>query len=174
VGCEGENAIFAVDTASGKVLSRIKTGPRPRGIAFTPDGKTAFVGNENEASITVIDASAHKAVGTIKIPPTEGTPTVPRPMGAAMSKDGKHLYYSLGRAKSLAVLDPVGRKFVRSIEDVGARPWGIALSDDGTRLYTANGGSGDVSIVNIESGKVEKKITTGGSPWGVVVASAPR
>ena len=41
----------------------MKTGPRPRGIAFTPDGKTAFVGNENGASITVIDAATHKVVG---------------------------------------------------------------------------------------------------------------
>ena len=52
--------------------------------------------------------------------------------------------------------------------------WGIALSADGRKLYTANGGSGDVSVVDIETGKVEKRITTGGSPWGVVVATAPR
>ena len=60
------------------------------------------------------------------------------------------------------------RQFVRTIEDVGTRPWGIAISADGRKLYTANGGSADVSVVDIESGKVEKRITTGGSPWGVV------
>ena len=74
-----------------------------------------------------------------------------------------------GRSRSPSST-PVGRKFVRKIDDVGARPWGIALSADGRKLYTANGGSGDVSVVDVETGKVEKRITTGGSPWGVVVA----
>ena len=46
---------------------------------------------------------------------------------------------------------------------------GNAVSADGKKLYSANGPSGDVSIVDVASGKVEKKIATGGSPWGVVV-----
>ena len=95
-------------------------------------------------------------------------------MGAAITPDGRQLFFSLGREKSIAILDAAGRKFVRKIEDVGTRPWGIALSADGRKLYTANGGSGDVSVVDIETGKVDKRITTGGSPWGVVVAAAPR
>jgi len=32
---------------------------------------------------------------------------------------------------------------------------------DGSKLYTANGPSGDVSIVDVATGKVEKKIATG-------------
>ena len=51
---------------------------------------------------------------------------------------------------------------------------GIALSADGRKIYTANGSSADVSVVDAETGKVEKRITTGGSPWGVVVAVTPR
>ncbi len=174
VGCEATNEVVAVDTAAHKVAGRVKTGARPRGIVFTPDNKTAFVGNENDANITIVDATAHKAVGTIKIPPTPGTPALPRPMGAAITRDGRQLFFSLGRAKSIAVIDPVARKFIRSIEDVGTRVWGIELSADDKKLYTANGGSGDVSVVDVETGKVEKRITTGGSPWGVVAAVTPR
>jgi YVTN family beta-propeller protein len=172
VGCEGTNEVFAIDTSTSKVVGKIATGARPRGIAFTPDGTTAFVANENEATITVIDATAHKASGTIKLPRQEGAPTPPRPMGAAMSPDGRLLYFSLGRAKAVAVIDVGKKEFVRAMTDVGARPWGIAISADGKTLYTANGSSGDVSIVNAETGAVEKRITTGGSPWGVVLAKA--
>jgi len=60
-------------------------------------------------------------------------------------------------------------KLVRTINGVGARPWGVALNADGSKLYTANGPSGDVSVIDVASDKVEKKISTGGSPWGVVV-----
>ncbi|MGH9373928.1 MAG: beta-propeller fold lactonase family protein, partial [Vicinamibacterales bacterium] len=130
--------------------------------------------NENDATVSVVDAVKHAVTATITIPPTEGTPTVPRPMGAVLSPDGSRLYVTLGRAKSVAVIDVAGRKFVRSIEDVGTRPWGIAISVDGRELYTANGPSGDISVVNIEGDTVEQRITTGGSPWGVVVAAAGR
>lgn len=88
-----------------------------------------------------------------------------------MAPDGRELYVSLGRAKSIAVIDPTSRKFVRSIEDVGARPWGIGISPDGKKLYTANGPSGDVSVIDIVSGKVDRRIAVGGSPWGVAVAN---
>ena len=54
---------------------------------------------------------------------------------------------------------------------MGARPWGIALSRDGKKLYTANGPSDDVSVLDVASGKVEKRIKVGGLPWGVVVSS---
>ena len=174
VGCEAENEVVAVDTASSKVVGRIRTGARPRGIAFTRDESTAFVAKENDASVSVVDTAKHLVTATIKIPPTKGTPTVPRPMGAVLSPDGRHLYVSLGRAKSIAVIDVPGRKFIRSIEDVGTRPWGIAISADGRKLYTANGSSADVSVVDIESARVEKRIATGGSPWGLVGAAPKR
>ena len=170
VGCEADGNVVAVDTASAKVLGAIKTGPRPRGIVFTPDGSTAFVANETDASVTVVDAAAHAPVATVKVPATEGTPTIPRPMGVVLSRDGRQLYVSLGRARSVGVIDVTTRAFVRSIEDVGTRPWGIAISPDGRKLYTANGPSGDVTVIDVASGAVEKRIATGGSPWGVVAA----
>jgi YVTN family beta-propeller protein len=35
-------------------------------------------------------------------------------------------------------------------------------------LFSANGSSDDLSIVNVKSGKVERKVKIGGLPWGVV------
>ena len=52
--------------------------------------------------------------------------------------------------------------------EVGERPWGIALSPDGTLLYTANGPSDDVSVVDLTTHTVIKKIKVGASPWGVL------
>ncbi len=171
VTCEGNNEVVAVDTTSYKVLARIATGPRPRAIAFDRDGTTGFVSSENGAAVTVFDTATHKATGTIRIPPTEGTPMPPRPMGLVLAPDGGRLFVSLGRAKSIAIVDVAKRTLLRTIEDVGTRPWGIGVSPDGRRIYTANGPSGDVSVVDVESGKTEKRIQTGGSPWGIAVAA---
>ena len=128
------NEVVAVDTAANKVAGRVKTGARPRGIAFTPDGKTAFVGNENDANITVVDATTHKAVATIKIPPTPGS-------ADRAAADGRRDHSPTagscssrwaGPSRSPSSM-PWRRKFIRTIEDVGTRPWGIALSADGTQ-----------------------------------------
>jgi YVTN family beta-propeller protein len=48
--------------------------------------------------------------------------------------------------------------------------WGIALSHDGRRLYAANGLSGDVTVIDLASGRALASVATGGKPWGVVVA----
>lgn len=169
VTSEGTNEVAAIDTTTLQVVAHIPTAARPRAVVFTTDGATAFVTNENAGVVTVIDAAAHTMSGTIQIPRTEGTPAPPRPMGVVLSPDGRELFASLGRARSVAVIDVAGRRVARSIEDVGARPWGIGVSADGRQLYTANGPSGDVSIIDVARGKVDARVTTGGSPWGLIV-----
>jgi YVTN family beta-propeller protein len=54
----------------------------------------------------------------------------------------------------------------------GVRPWGLDLSPDGSMLYTANGPSNDVSVIDLATQKVVKKIPAGDSPWGVLVLDA--
>jgi YVTN family beta-propeller protein len=53
---------------------------------------------------------------------------------------------------------------------VGARPWGIGVSADGRKVYTANGPSGDVSIVDLATGTVDRRIAAGKGPWGLILA----
>lgn len=171
VTCEADSEVVAIDTSTLEVMARIKTGSRPRMIAFTRDGASAFVTAENVGEVSAIDVGRHVPAGPIVVPPTEGTPTKPRPMGAVLSPDGRELYVSLGRARSVGVVDVMNRRFLRSIEDVGARVWGLAVSPDGRKLYTANGPSGDVSVVDLGSGTVDRRIKVGDSPWGVVVVA---
>ena len=170
VTCEGDNHVYAVDTSTLKVVARIPTGARPRMIVFTRDGRTAFVTNENSASVAVVDVATHKpeSKAGVVFPKIEGAPTAPRPMGVALSPTGTEVLVSLGRAAAIATIAVDGRKVAGTISGVGGRPWGIDVSGDGTKAYTANGPSGDVSIVDLTAKKVERKIQTGGSPWGIV------
>jgi YVTN family beta-propeller protein len=170
VTSEGGNAVAIVNPAAQKVVATLTMAARPRGIVFTKDGATAFVSNEVGGAVTVVDAETHKVSGQIKFP-SAPPPGTPRPMGLALSLDGRELFVSLGRAGSIAVIDVASRKITRTIAGVGTRPWGIALSPDGKKVYTANGPSGDMSVVDLATGKVDRKISTGGSPWGVAVAS---
>ena len=53
--------------------------------------------------------------------------------------------------------------------EVGQRPWGLGLSPDGKTIYTANGPSNDVSVVDLATKTVVKKIPVGNRPWGIAV-----
>jgi YVTN family beta-propeller protein len=44
------------------------------------------------------------------------------------------------------------------------------VSVDGAFVYTANGASHDVSIVNVATGNVDRRVNLGGLPWAVVSA----
>ena len=90
----------------------MKTAARPRSIVFTLDGATAFVTDENAATVTVINTAKHAVTKSIVLPKGKG-PTVPRPMGAVLSRDGQHVYISLGRARAVAVLDVAKAELTR-------------------------------------------------------------
>lgn len=168
VTCEEDNEVVAVDAQEDKVLAHIPVGKRPRAIAWSQDGALAFVTNELDATISVIDTHSHKALQQITLaPPSAANAVGHRPMGIVRSADGTSLYVSTGRGGAIAELAVAERKVTRIIEDVGARPWGIALSADGKRLYSANGPSNDLAILELATG-TQKRITIGGSPWGVV------
>ena len=67
-------------------------------------------------------------------------------------------------------LDPKKNETVGDLE-VGQRPWGVVLLPDNKTIYTANGPSNDVSIVDLTTRTVVKKIKAGDRPWGVAVIS---
>ena len=48
---------------------------------------------------------------------------------------------------------------------------GLALSPDEKLLFTANGPSNDVSVVDVATQTVLKKIKVGDRPWGIVAVT---
>ena len=167
VTSETDSRVSVVDPKAAKVVANIDTGSRPRGVVFSRDGSRAFVSDEADATITVIDTQKKAALDRITLPAT-GTGMPPRPMGLALSPDGKQLYVTTGRAGSVAVLDAGSHAILRMILGVGARPWGIAVGPNGT-LYTANGPTNDVSIIDPDTGHVLTRVPVGHLPWGVAI-----
>jgi YVTN family beta-propeller protein len=131
-----------------------------------------FVTGENGFAVSVVDPQARQVTATIALGGADAGAVPPRPMGAVLSPDGRTLYVSNGRGKSVSVIDAAARRVLRTIPDVGVRPWGIAVSADGTKVYTANGPAGDVSVVDVATGAVDRRVQTGGSPWGLAAAPA--
>ena len=91
VTSEADGAVFVADLAAKKIVKPVKVGPRPRSIAFTPDGARAYVPSENGATLTEIDVKKLAPTKTIDL--GKGM----RPMGLRLSADGNFLYVILVR-----------------------------------------------------------------------------
>lgn len=80
-------APFAQDLSASAnyVVARIAVGHDPRGIAFTPDGRSLLVANRLDDSISVIDARTDKVTSTI---PLEG------PRRLSVVRRGEQAFYT--------------------------------------------------------------------------------
>jgi len=74
-----------LSVSGGYVLARIPVGRNPRGIALSPDGRTLYVANRLDDSVSVIDTNARKVTGSIAL---GGDQTLTR------ERRGERLFYS--------------------------------------------------------------------------------
>lgn len=138
---------------AGAFVTLLALAACSRPVSETPRPGWIYVSDETGGHVDVVDPAAGTLVERISVGK--------RPRGIVLSRDGSQLYVALSGS-------PIG--VTRAIDDVGMRPWGIALAADGRTLYSANGPSGDVSVVDVASGKTSSRVAVGGSPWGVAIA----
>ena len=63
VAASDAHRVDVVDVASLKVVDRLDVGPDPEVFDISPDGKTMYVGNEDDAELTFFDMQSRKKVG---------------------------------------------------------------------------------------------------------------
>ena len=135
--------------------------PRPRSVAFLPDGSHAIIPSESVGELNVIDTASQSLLKVITLP--KGS----RPQCVLVSPDGKKIYASTGRGGTVVVVDANTFEVLNTIA-VGKRPWGITFSPDGKYLFAANGPSDDVSVVDLATEKEITRVKSPGGPWGIV------
>lgn len=145
---------FNTDVSSPNPLTTapISVGTTPQAIAFSPDGRKAYVANHG--SVYMINAVTDKVmVPNINFP----APAPAVPYGIVASPDGKRVYVAEGPAGiyvlDAALIQPVPGETISGLTAGGGsqdNPQGLAISPDGTKLYAAdNRAGGAISIVNI-------------------------
>jgi PQQ-dependent catabolism-associated beta-propeller protein len=139
VACTDSNVADLIDPASGKSLRRIPLGDEPEAFDLSPDGKTIYVSNEDEAEASFIDAASGRKLQAIKVGQ--------EPEGVKVSADGKTLYVTSEVASLVHVIDVAGAKVVKNIQ-VGKRPRRMAITPDGKQLWVSNELDASVSIID--------------------------
>ena len=96
-------------------VERVKAAVFPRGIAFSPDGKVAFVAAAGPMKILAYDADTRKVIAEL--------PLDEEPEAIAVDPGGKYLAFSLPRRKQagIATIGKDGSLVLQHVIDVGGR-----------------------------------------------------
>jgi YVTN family beta-propeller protein len=134
--------VSVIDVASGTWTSTIPVGSSPTGVAFTPDGSTAYVANNEGDTVSVIDVAS----GTV----TSAIPVGWAPDSVAVAPDGSTAYVTNSGSDSVSLID-VASGTVTSTIPVGTPPTGVAVAPDGSTVYVVNTSSNTVSVITVDA-----------------------
>lgn len=157
--------VTVLDLVAGTKIRDIPVGGRPEGIALTPDGRTLWVGDLEGARIQAFDTTSYERVAEVAVGQV--------PIRVLASPDGRWIVTSNLGGGSLTVVDARTRAVARTITVSGEQPAGqvtILFSADGRRIYAAETGRNMVAEVDLESGRVLRRLAAGANGDGLAIA----
>ena len=157
------------DTAPSPASGTITVGRAPVAVALatTAAGPRAYVVNESDGTVSVVNTSKPSALTAVATIPVGLSP-----QGVAVLPNGKFAYVSNSSSDSVSVIDTATNKVVKTLA-VGGTPEGVAITPDGKFAYVTNGGiSGRLSVIDTATNTVTPTtIAVGRSPWGVAAVT---
>lgn len=141
----------------------IPTGSTPTGVAFAPDGATAYVTNQGSQNVGVINVASAQQVTTVFTP--AGSPLVVR-----VSPDGSRLFVATA-SSTVHIVDTETLEIIDNVE-VGFLPNAFAVHPDGRIMYASAAFGGTVTEFDMFTGSVLRTFEVGGRPQDMAVSHA--
>lgn len=183
-----KGGVTVIDLDTLETVSEIDVGAEgPRGLGVTADGKLLVTANGDDGDISVIDRASGKLLKRIKIgknpefvrvrgdtafvsfePASKGGPP-PKPGSEEAKALEKEREEENEEPAKIAVVDLKQGRVLREIIG-GMETEGIEFSADGKNILITNEADENISVHEIESGKLVKKISTkeyGNRPRGI-------
>ncbi len=148
-----ENKIKVVDPSSLKILREFDAGSDPETFAVHPNGNI-YISNEDDAKASVFNPKTGELIAAIQV----GL----EPEGVAISPDGKRVIVTSESTNMLHVIK-APENIIESHILVGSRPRAATFTQAGNIAYATAEISGEVVKVDVDSGKILKKGSTGDS-----------
>ncbi len=149
--------IAVIDLKTRKLVKSIAVGNTPHNIAFTGDGKFAYVTLQGGAGVAVIDMRALTKV--------RGFATIDLPHNLDFSPDGKTLWIRDFVGHVVAVNAATGKQLAEI--PVGPSHAGIDVLSNGKYAFTGAIGGHHVDVIVPKTSKAIKHIDVGQGPHGV-------
>jgi YVTN family beta-propeller protein len=178
------NAIVVINPQSGRVIERFKTGRRPYRILFHPDGRSYFVSNWADASVTQYNAGNGEEIGRIRLgshpsdmvlssylPAAQDGPAAPAGkyrLFVAAADTNEVFVVSIGDNKTMNLAETI-HVAPAPLSPLGMTPSALALSADQKHLYVACSDANAVASLDVSDvrGVVEGFLPAGAYPAAV-------
>ncbi|MDN2659182.1 YVTN family beta-propeller repeat protein [Neptunomonas sp. CHC150] len=123
--------------------------------------ETAYVSNEKDDTISVIDLDTFEVTDTIEVGE--------RPRGIILSKDQTKLYICASDSDTVQVMDLATHSIIKELPS-GEDPEQFALHPNDRHLYIANEDDALATVVDTETNEVLAQIDVGVEPEGMAVS----
>lgn len=143
-------------------LGEAKTGPNPKQVAFTPDGKELWTPLLGGTGVDVFRVPDLQRIARIPLGTHGGVEVI-------FTRDAKRAYVSQMQTASVYEIDVQSKRVLRVLKTGGNWTKILELSPDEKTLYAANWVSDDISVVDLATGTLKQRIPTVDTPRGLVV-----
>lgn len=158
---QSEDVIAVIDVGAEQLARYIDVGVRsggnpesPHNVVLSPDGAFIYVNLIATGIIEKYDARTFERLGSTSVGSSPAQITV--------SHDGRRLYVSnfdlTLQQRFIVAVDAASMQVTDTIIDVGDAPHGVVLSPDGETLITTNALGDDLSIIDVGTLEVTKRI----------------
>ena len=159
-----DGTVSVISTATNAVVTTLAlgSGAPAVGVAVSPDGTKAFVGNTTANTVSVINTTTNTIVATV--------PAGTDPSGVVFSPSGALAYVVNDQAVS--VVDTNTNAVTTTIPvpagNGATNGPGVAITPNGAFVYVS-GGEGNASVVNTVSNTVTGTVSTDGNMRGAAL-----
>jgi YVTN family beta-propeller protein len=131
----------------------VSVGHYPNGVAFDRRGR-AYVSNEYDGTVSVIDTSAHSVTTTISGLGGSLGDLASHPEGMATDPTREQLYVAVTNRDLVAVIDTSSESVTRLVsvgraEGIGVGPVKLAVTPDGGTLFAADSNEDTVAAISL-------------------------
>ncbi|QKJ29496.1 beta-propeller fold lactonase family protein [Mucilaginibacter mali] len=124
------NRVTVINTDDYSIVTQIRVGNNPYGVAVSKDGTRVYVSNLNSNTVSVIDGVNNKWITDI--------PVGQKPMGLDVSPDGTRLYVANSDDQSIYVIDTTDPAYgLYRLVPFPGHPTAVTVNNDGSSVYIA-------------------------------------
>jgi YVTN family beta-propeller protein len=184
VAATGAGRVLVYEARTLAPLGIVATEPAPDGLALAGDGRTLYVTHASTGQLTLVDTATlavRRVIATTSDVTLAGAATLDEPAGRA--------YVPATRANSvspalvfdntlLPIVDvfdlaggqqrPQERIAIDLADRPASRPSDVLLA--GGRLWVVHAGSGDLSVIDLATGRAVGHLDVGENPTGIVAS----
>lgn len=160
------SAVALIDTTTDAIVRVMDTGPIPKYVAVSPDGRRVAITHWGDNTVGLIDSSAtdpadYRRLALITVgrrPDLRQMQDTDRDhncgfclRGTVFTRDGRYLLVGRMGGGGIAVIDVAAMRYLRTVYGMPPTPRHLVLSADGTRLYVSTSASGSVALFDTDA-----------------------